>query len=184
MQTRGNRVKRNRSMARERGRRRPAASGAVRTSAAYDLRKNLFTIVLWTLGVINAVLIFSFVSKHFLTGDERQISAVDEVAEAPAQVLKIEVLNGCGVQGLAKKWADYLRSAGFDPWNVTNFEQSNVARTMIIDRLSNARSNGLAVAEALGLPEDYVAYQASDQRQVAVTVIIGLDYDRIDIAKK
>ena len=178
-------MKRN-SMAKTRaGKRSTTTPSATRSSAAaYDLRKNLSTIGLWALGIINAVLIFSFISKNFLSGDERQISAVNEVTEAPVQALKIEILNGCGVQGLAKKWADHLRAAGFDPWNVTNFEQSNVARTMIIDRTSNARSNGLAVAEALGLPEDYVAYQASDQRQVAVTVIIGLDYERIEIGKK
>lgn len=154
------------------------------SATSYDLRRNLSSIGLWALGILNAVLIFSFVSKHFFTGNERQISSQVEVGEVPAQLIKIEVLNGCGVQGLARKWADHLHAAGFDPVNVTNFDHGDIPRTMIIDRLSNARSNGLAIARALGLPEDYVSYQTSDQRMVAVTVIIGHDYDRFEFAKK
>ena len=176
-------MKRNR-MAKAKVSKRSATPAARSAAASHDLKQNLATIGLWALGILNAVLIFSFVSKHFLTGDERQISAMSEVDEVMPQVVKIEVLNGCGVQGLAKKWADHLRAAGFDPWNVTNFDQGTVPRTMIIDRVSNARSNGLAVAKALGLPEDFVAYQASDQRQVSVTVIIGQDYDHFEISKK
>jgi len=150
----------------------------------HDLRRNLSTIGLWALGVINAALIFSMISKHFLTGNERMISSVDEVPELSSQPLKVEVLNGCGVQGLARKWADVLHNAGFDPVNVTNFESDNIPRTMILDRLSNARKNGMAVAEALGLPDDFVSYQTSEQRMVAVSVIIGKDYDRLNIAQK
>jgi len=153
-------------------------------AAHYDLRKNLSTIGLWALGLLNAVLIFSFVSKHFLTGDERMLNVSEEVDGALPAVVKIEVLNGCGVQGLAKKWADHLRTAGFDPVNVTNYDSSNIPRTIIHDRESNACKNGLAVAKALGLPKEYVAYQQSDQRMVAVTVIIGQDHDRFDIAQK
>lgn len=158
---------------------------AARSSAThYDLRKNLSTIGLWALGLVNAVLIFSFVSKHFLTGDERMLSSPEEVNDALPVVVKIEVLNGCGIQGVAKKWADHLRAAGFDPVNVTNYDSSNIPRTIIYDRESNACKNGIAVAKSLGLPREYVAYQQSDQRMVAVTVIIGQDQDQFDIAQK
>ena len=174
-------MKRNNRMAKASKRSVTASKGP---SSHYDLRSNLSTIGLWALGILNAVLIFSFVSKHFLTGDEHEISSPAEVDEMPAQAIKIEVLNGCGVQGLARIWADHLRAAGFDPVTVTNYEGGNVPRTMIFDRQSNARKNGLDAAKALGLPEDYVAYQASDQRLVAVSVIIGQDYDRFEISKK
>ena len=177
-------MKRNRSMARARATKRSAPSTPKTPAAQFDLRQNLSTIGLWALGLLNAVLIFSFVSKHFLTGDERQISAPAEVEEAVVSPLKIEVLNGCGVQGVARQWADHLHAAGFDPVTVTNYTSDNVPRTIIYDRGSNARRNGLDVAKALGLPEDYVAYQQSDKRLVAVTVIIGQDYDQFDIGKK
>jgi hypothetical protein len=160
-------------------------TSATRSSAArYDLKKSLSTIGLWALGLLNAMLIFSFVSKHFLTGDERVLSSSEAVDDALPKVVKIEVLNGCGVQGLAKKWADHLRATGFDPVNVTNYESNNIPRTIIYDRESNACKNGIAVAKSLGLPKEYVAYQQSDQRLVAVTVIIGQDYEHIDIAQK
>lgn len=158
---------------------------ATRSSAArYDLRKNLSTIGLWALGLLNAMLIFSFVSKHFLTGDERILSSSEEVDDALPKVVKIEVLNGCGVQNLAKKWADHLRAAGFDPVNVTNYDSSTIPRTIIYDRESNSCKNGISVAKSLGLPKEYVAYQQSDQRLVSVTVIIGQDYEHVELAEK
>lgn len=158
---------------------------ATKSSAAhYDLRKNLSTIGLWALGLLNAILIFSFLSKHFSTGDERMLNVSEEVDGSLPVVVKIEVLNGCGVQGVAKKWADHLRTAGFDPVDWRNYESGKIPRTIIYDRESNACKNGIAVAKSLGLPKEYVAYQQSDQRMVAVTVIIGQDYDQFDIAQK
>lgn len=174
-------MKRNR-MAKARASRRGQTTRSSGTS--YDFRRNLSNIGLWALGILNVVLVVSFLGKHFFTGDERQISVQDEVGEVPSQAPKIEVLNGCGVQGLARQWADRLHAAGFDPVNVTNFDHANIPRTMIIDRLSNARRNGLAIARALGVAEDYVSYQASDERMVAATVIIGHDYQRFGIAAK
>ena len=163
---------------------RTTATTSKSSAAHYDLPRNLSSIGLWALGLINAVLIFSFISKHFLTGDERMLNASEEINDAVPSVIKIEVLNGCGVQGVAKKWADNLRASGFDPVNVTNYDSSNIPRTIIYDRESNACKNGIAVAKSLGLPKEYVAYQQSDQRLVAVTVIIGQDHDQFDIEQK
>lgn len=170
-------------MARTRATRRDSMT-ARSSATTLELKSRLSSIGLWALGILNVVLIFSFVSKHLLTGDERQISAEKEVSDPPSQAMKIEVLNACGVLGLARQWADHLHAAGFDPVNVTNFDHANIPRTMIIDRLSNARTNGLAIARALGLPEDYVSFQASDERMVVASVIIGQDYPRLNIAKK
>ncbi|MCG3118051.1 MAG: hypothetical protein ALAOOOJD_00184 [bacterium] len=67
---------------------------------------------------------------------------------------------------------------------VTNFERHDIPRTMIIDRTSNISVNGRKVAQALGLPDEYVSYLASPERMVAVSVIIGQDYKSLQLTAK
>jgi len=152
--------------------------------APFDPRRSFFSVVLWGLGIVNVLLIASSVRNHFATGSEHSISSDTAVVAEPNTKLKIEVLNGCGVPGLAQKCADYLRKQqGFDTFHA-NYERHDIPRTMIIDRTSNELVNGRQVAQKLGLSDDYVMYQASPERQVAVSVIIGQDYKSIQLTPK
>jgi hypothetical protein len=47
---------------------------------------------------------------------------------------KVEVLNGCGIEGAAGKVADYLRSTNFDIKSVGNAQTWNYPFTMVISR--------------------------------------------------
>jgi len=152
--------------------------GSRRGKSEFNLKQALFTTALWALGIINVILIASFVSKHFLSGREHTISAEAEVV-APDN-LKIEVLNGCGVDGLARKYADLLKQHGFDPVNVSTYERTDMPHTYIIDRRSKEMVMGLKIAKVLGLPDVYVSYQqAKPDRMVSVSVILGQDYKTI-----
>ena len=149
-----------------------------RSKSEFNFKQTLFTTALWALGIVNVVLIVSFVSKHFLSGREHAISSEAEVVTP--ENLKIEVLNGCGVDGLARKYADLLKEKGFDPVNVATYERTEMPRTYIIDRRSKEMTMGLKIAKFLGLPEQYVSYQqAKPDRMVAVSVILGQDYKTI-----
>ena len=146
----------------------------------FNFKRALFSTALWGLGIINIILIFSFVSKHFLNSTQHSISVEESVEISSEEVVQIEVLNACGVNGLARKYADILKVHGYDPVNVTNFDSnSNLPRTYIIDRRSNAMSYGSQIAHILGLPNEYVSYQASPDRMVAVSLILGQDYEHI-----
>ncbi len=149
-----------------------------RSKPEFNLKQTLFTTALWALGIVNVILIVSFVSKHFLSGREHSISSEAEMITP--ENLKIEVLNGCGVDGLARKYADLLKEKGFDPVNVATYERTDLPRTYIIDRRSKEMVMGLQIAKFLGLPDQYVSYQqAKPDRMVAVSVILGQDYKTI-----
>jgi hypothetical protein len=62
--------------------------------------------------------------------------------------IKIEVLNGCGVQDLARVTSDYLRKKGFDVINYANAAEEQ-KRTVVIDRLSPDKKWAKIVAKAL-----------------------------------
>ena len=64
--------------------------------------------------------------------------------------IKIEILNGCGVQDLARVTTDYLREKGFDVINYANAAEEQ-KRTVVIDRLSPEEKWAKIVASALDI---------------------------------
>lgn len=150
------------------------ARPAGKKSKTYE---TLMGLGLWVLGIFNTVLIVSFLMKHMASGDEQILNVTEPVvSQAVEQVIHFEVKNGCGTPGIAAKFADQLEAAGMKPTDVGNFSNYNMQQTIIFDRKSQNRIHGLKVAELLGLPGQVVAFQAKEEGDVDVTVIIGKDY--------
>ena len=89
--------------------------------------------------------------------------------------MQIEVLNGCGVEGLASRSAAHLKSLGQDVVRVDDTEQS-YPRTLLIDHAGRPwRARRLA--ERLGgvlVVLEEVAEPRSD-----ITLILGADHARL-----
>ena len=90
--------------------------------------------------------------------------------------IKIEVLNGCGVQDLARVTTDYLRKKGFDVINYANAAEEQ-KRTVIIDRLSPEKRWAKIVADALEVKLTSAIIDSS--LCVHVLVLLGKDYDEV-----
>lgn len=90
--------------------------------------------------------------------------------------IKIEVLNGCGVQDLARVTTDYLREKGFDVINYANAAEEQ-KRTVVIDRLSPERKWAKIVAAALDVNLTSAIIDSS--LCVHVLVLLGKDYDEV-----
>lgn len=152
---------------------------------ARNLRQTLYSLGLWALGIINAVFIASFVMKYLPADSQEPISAVEEVSVPNATAaLKLEILNGCGAQGIGKKFADFLEKSGFAAVNVDNFDNFDMPNTIIVDRKSKNRLLGLRVAESLGLPASAVTYQEEQSNDADVTIVIGKDYPKVDFLRE
>ena len=90
--------------------------------------------------------------------------------------IKIEVLNGCGVQDLARVTTDYLRKKGFDVINYANAAEEQ-KRTVVIDRLSPEKKWAKIVAKALEVKLTSAIVDSS--LCVHVLVLLGKDYDEV-----
>ncbi len=170
--------------------RRSAASSSGKSKrrkkkGANNLRQTLYGVGLWALGIFNALLIASFIHKHISTGNEERLRLEEPVPSTSKMTFAVtlEVLNGCGARGIAKRFADYLQAAGYKPVNVGNFDNFDMPNTMILDRKSRNRSNGLKVAELLGVSPDYVRYVTERNSKADVTIIIGQDYKNLDFLR-
>lgn len=135
--------------------------------------------------VILIVLILGFVAsiiwKHAFA-DKENIFTLEPTSEetgTESQRIRVEVLNGCGVKGLASKFTDYLRSQGFDVVITENYSSFDVESSFVIDRISLKSENALRVARSLGISTDLVNAIPSEDLAVEATIVLGKDYKRL-----
>lgn len=93
------------------------------------------------------------------------------------KVVRVEVLNGCGKAGLAKKVTDFLRIKGFDVVNVGNAESFEFPETIVVDRVGDMTS-AWKVARAIGVKN--VIQQKDVDLFLEVTLILGKDYGDLE----
>jgi len=90
-------------------------------------------------------------------------------------VIQVDVLNGCGVSGVATQFTTYLRARGFDVVEMRNYKKFDVPHSLVIDR-TGVKEHARRVAYALGIPPENVVRQINEDYFVEVTVVIGKDY--------
>ena len=95
--------------------------------------------------------------------------------EIPSDIIQVEVMNGCGVNGVADRFTDYLRDNKVDVVKIGNYIQFDIDETMVIDRIGN-KANADRVAEILGIAKGNVITQINDDYFVDVTIVIGRNY--------
>ena len=111
---------------------------------------------------------------------EVQSLAVEVYQANPIQNIKVEVLNGCGIKGIAARTADFLRSHQVDVVRSDNADRYDYPNTVIISRNENVESLK-AVSRSFGIAmndETHILIVPDESLGVDVTVILGKDiYD-------
>jgi len=134
----------------------------------------------WLL-ILLAVVILAFLASwawRFFVKQKAPAVATDrnvQVAEVLREVPRVEVLNGCGISGVAGKIGDYLRSHGFDVVNTDNYSSFDVDSSFVLDRQSRKKTYGLRVARVLGIPANRVQAILSEDLDLEATVVVGKD---------
>lgn len=100
-------------------------------------------------------------------------------SELISEIIQIEVLNGCGISGVANAYTGLLRKNGFDVVETGNFETFDLKETIIISR-SGVMDNAYRVANALGVSRQNVIRESSPDFYLDVSVIIGHDFEKLN----
>jgi len=99
-------------------------------------------------------------------------------ANKPSKIIQLEVLNGCGISGVAEKFTNHLRQNNFDVVQVGNYSSFDIDNTLVVDR-TGKRVNALKVAEALGIDPKNVIQQINNDYFLDVSLIIGRDFNHL-----
>jgi hypothetical protein len=158
-------------------------SGPVR-----DSHSGLWTAGIWLLVIINLGLIGSAAYRLIFenktpVADTHKTTVQPKptpVSPQPERSIRVELLNGCGVSGLAMSFANYLRSKNFDVVETKNYTSFNVKKTFVMDRVSLTMENARKVAKALGVSSKYLQPKLNPDLQVEVTVVLGHDFTHLN----
>lgn len=96
----------------------------------------------------------------------------------PSAIIQVEVLNGCGVDGAAAKYTNYLRQKNFDVVQVGNFRSDTIEETIVIDRSGNT-ANAEKLALVLGIEKKNIIQQLNKEYLLDATLVIGRDYNKL-----
>lgn len=145
-----------------------------------DEHSNSFALnaVIGFLSLLLILLLFGLFSRIIYPRIENQRAGARP--ELIGEIIQLEVLNGCGVPDLANKFTAALRKNGFDVVETGNFDTFDMQKTIVISRTYNTE-NARRVAEALGISEDNILVEASDDFYLDATVVIGSDYETLKI---
>lgn len=97
--------------------------------------------------------------------------------------IQVEILNGCGVPGLADRLMMYLRERDIDVVATGNYVNFDVLTTKILDRSDN-RERAVKVAELIGLPTAHILLRKNKNLQLDATIVLGKDYKSLKFVKQ
>jgi len=153
-----------------------------------DIQGTLINSGIVILSLLLIAFIFSFSNRQIQTGVPIKVTfpepietpgpAVNIYELNPVLDIDVEVLNGCGVPGLAGKVSEFMRTHNVDVVRSENADHFNYDKTQII--LRNENRDGLKiVAESFGFDvknSSRVLHLPDEQLSVDITVIIGSDF--------
>ena len=97
------------------------------------------------------------------------------VTNEPLPVVRVQVLNGCGVSGMAGKLRDHLMRYQVDVRETGN-TRIKLPETVVMDRVAD-RHKAESVARLIGVDPGHVIQQINKSLiDIDVTIIIGKDY--------
>jgi len=153
----------------------------ISTDKKVDIPKNLIlNISIIVLILINTVLAYStFKAVSLKFGN----SSDDLLIDSTKARIQVEVLNGCGVSGIADKLTDYLRVNYIDVVNLGNYRSYEIENSIIISR-NDKIINAEKVAALVGIDESSIIQQTNSDYLLDVTFILGKDYRNLIPLKK
>ncbi|MHB2154745.1 LytR C-terminal domain-containing protein [Calditrichota bacterium GD2] len=119
----------------------------------------------------------------------------DDAQESPPAepflpALQVEILNGCGEQGVAKMLSDKLMALNYDVVNTGNYLKKGkpffeVKKTRIIDQVNSEKTREKAqkLAEQIGISNEQIESFNNPNPIADITIIIGQDFKTLKIFK-
>ena len=135
--------------------------------------------------VLEVVLVtaFAIVLAYIVSVTVKVTSGVSKTIETPSHLIRLQVLNGCGVKGLASRVADDLARYTDKDLEIMIVDTDNFAVREVLESFLISRTEDLTEAELLadrlGLDQSAIVYREleNNHRHVSVTLVLGADHE-------
>ena len=106
---------------------------------------------------------------------------IQRAGRDPNQPIRLQVLNGCGEKGIARRVSPALRRLGFDVRESRNAKHFRHQTSKVYDRSGNM-SLAYEVATAVGIDSSLVDELLDKSLvDIDVTIVIGSDYNALNL---
>ncbi len=116
--------------------------------------------------------------------DEKpEVVAASQELPSPSQV-NVQVLNGCGVRGIAARVRGILREREFDVLSYGNARKVDYPSSFILVRSAGSFGEQAAkvLARSVGINESRISIQRDPNLvDIHVTLVLGLDYKNLNL---
>lgn len=166
-------------------RRKSSQKRSYRKKTAKSLKEKLLTTGIWGFGIANVILIVSLAANFFVSPEDQSNSSNSpEHHVVKNQQITVEVLNACGVKGLAYEVTQFLRDKKFDVVEFGNYAGGfDLDKSFVFDRVSLDNENAERVGKALGVNNKQIKPQLDNSRQLMVSVLVGKDFKSLKVYK-
>jgi len=105
---------------------------------------------------------------------------IEEIEPSP---IRLQVLNGCGVAGIAGCVGKWLDRNAYEVVDIGNADRQDYRLSRIIDRSGNLTA-ARELAGLLGLSEDHIKRSTLIPKpEIDLTLIVGKDHKRLSIGR-
>jgi hypothetical protein len=172
----------------------------VKGQSHFSGRKKLKIFIYLMLMIISVFIIKYIYDIQYVKVDSSSPEALDpgviQTQEKPVQQesslspippfqrnIQIEILNACGVSGIAKIFTNYLQQQGFDVVNTDNYLEKgkikwNLSKSKVIDKTIRPKY-AEKIAEIIGIPFTQIERQENLEAISDVSVVIGMDFRKL-----
>ncbi len=110
----------------------------------------------------------------------KSLVKADEIEPSP---IRLQVLNGCGVAGIAGRIGKWLDKNGYDVVDVGNADRQDYHNSRILDRSGNLTA-ARELAGLLGLSETRIKrLNLMPEPEIDLTLIVGKDNGKLSIGR-
>lgn len=127
-------------------------------------KRRVQTLILLLFGILCVAFIVSTIENFIISHKQLTRESAGEI--------RVEVLNGTPVKGLAERVAETLRSKGFDVLGFGNADECST--TVIFDRVDIELKNARFVYNAL--KQGKIRFEVQPLQLVDVTIVLGKDF--------
>ncbi len=114
--------------------------------------------------------------------DTPKMLAKEMYSADPIKNIKVEILNGCGIKGIAAKTSDFLRSEHrIDVIRSDNADKYDYSKTIIIGRNEDL-DKILSISNAFGISinnTNHIQHIPDETLGIDITIILGKDINSI-----
>jgi len=127
-----------------------------------------------------AILIYLIVKENFFNNNMSPPSLLSKIVieKFSEDMIQIEVLNGCGVKGVADLYTNFLRDKGYDVIDYKNANHFNYEQTQLI--IYNTKLNIEDIISNLKIDKTNIKYIKRSDIFFDLSLIIGKDFNTLE----